>query len=388
MNNQHHIGIGISAGIAGYKMVDLITRLKAKKMKISVIMTDNAIKMFGLEIFEKAANTPVFHRQIPQDFDYRSVLKNKKVEHIALADSLDLLVIAPATANFIAKLGNGIADDYLTTLALSVTCQVLIAPSMNTNMWYNSTTQENLRKLIAKGYYLVKPDFGDLACGYQGIGRLKNTDELETAVLELLKKRNSLKGKKILVTAGGTSVSIDAVREITNRASGKMGKSLAEVAFKRGAEVLLLRAENAVVPDLNIKQGTFRTVEDLSKLLVKYCRSYDIIFHSAAVSDFYLDKPQTGKMDSSKTYSLTLVPTEKLIDKIKKWNPKITLVGFKAVVSPKEEELERLGVDMIKTYNADYVVINDVGRNDIGFGSDYNEVYLLPKNGQFYKSLR
>src|SRR3989338_5998427 len=154
MNKQLHIGIGISAGIAGYKIVDLILRLKAKKLKISVMMTQNAIKLFGLEIFEKAVGSPVYHRQFPPDFDYRQVLKDKKVEHIALADSLDLLVIAPSTADIIAKLSQGIADDYLTTVALSVTCPRVLAPSMNTNMWNNSATQNNLRKLIAQDYFL------------------------------------------------------------------------------------------------------------------------------------------------------------------------------------------------------------------------------------------
>ncbi|OGG31973.1 hypothetical protein A3I51_04350, partial [Candidatus Gottesmanbacteria bacterium RIFCSPLOWO2_02_FULL_38_8] len=172
---------------------------------------------------------------------------------------------------------------------------------------------------------------------------------------------------------------------ITNRGTGKMGKCIAEQAYKRGAEVLLLRADNAVESDLNIKQEVFKTVEDLKKLLAKYCPKHDIIFHSASVSDFYPQETVKGKIDSNKSYSLTLIPTEKLINKIKKWNPHLILVGFKAVVNPNFEEIEDFGRQMNNDSQADYVVVNDVGRLDIGFGADYNEVYLLPKGGRLIK---
>src|SRR3989344_3711567 len=246
MKQKIHIAIGISAGIAAYKVADLINSLKSKNIKVSVIMTQNAIKMFGQSRFEESSGNKIYHDMVSSDFDFRQVLQNKKVEHIALADSLDLLIIAPSTANIIAKIANGIADDYLTTLILSVTCQVLIAPSMNTNMWNKEITQSNIDKLKKLGYFILNPDSGELACGYDGVGRLKNTSDIEKIIFEFISQSKELSGKKVIVTGGGTSIPIDSVRSITNRASGKMGKYIAEECFKRGADVLLLRAENSV----------------------------------------------------------------------------------------------------------------------------------------------
>ena len=348
-------------------------------------MTENAVSMFGVEIFEKATGNPVYRQLIPKSFNFREVLKNKKVEHISLAKSLDLLVIAPASANILAKIANGLADDYLSTLVLSVTCPVIVAPSMNTNMWNNRTTQQNQKKLNEMGYFLINPDSGRLACGYQGVGRLKNISELQNFILKKLSKSGQLKGLKVLLTAGATSVPVDSVRVITNKASGKMGKFLAQECFKRGAEVLLLRAENSVRPEFNIPEKTFFSVSELDTLLTKYVPDYDIIFHSAAVSDFYLENEIPDKMKSHKTYILTLKPVEKLIAKIKKYNPGITLVGFKAEIGIDPKRIKFLGRRIMSDNQADYVIINDVGRKDIGFGSDYNEVYLLSSSGKLVK---
>jgi len=378
---KYHIGIGISAGIAGYKIIDLVSRLVTKNVKISVIMTENAIKMFGVKMFENASGNPVIHDLFPPEFDYSQVLRDKKVGHISLADNIDLLLIAPSTANILAKLAHGIADDYLTTLALSVTCPVLIAPSMNTNMWHNSFTRSNLKLLIDKGFHLIRPDSGELACGYQGVGRLRNLSEIEEYIFAVLQNAKMLKGNKVLITAGATAEPIDEIRYITNFASGKMGKSIAEEAYNRGAAVLLLRAKNAVEPDKPIKQEIFSSGKELTSLVRKYCPGHDIIFHSSAVSDFYPSRKFNGKMNSHRSFNVILHPMDKIITKIKKWNPQITLVGFKAVVSPQMKKIETAGNNLIRDSRADYVVINDVSRTDIGFGSDYNEVYLKSKQG-------
>lgn len=385
MKNKYHIAIGISAGIAAYKIVDLIKSLKNNNIKVSVIMTKNAVKMFGTEMFENASRNKVDTSIIPENFKFREVLKDKKVEHIALADSLDLLLIAPATADIIAKIVSGIADDYLTTLVLSVTCPVFIAPSMNTNMWQNPATRKNLNTVKNLGYYLISPDNGLLACGYEGIGRLKNVTDLENNIINFLEKRNTLNGKKILITAGGTSVAIDSVRSITNRASGKMGKSLAQAAFKRGAEVLLLRSQNSVRPDFRIPEETFNTVRELSLLLTKYSPLYDIIFHSASVSDFNPSEDYKGKLDSGKVFHLTLNPGEKLINKIKILNQNAVLIGFKAEINIREKDIINISGKLMNDSQADYVIINDVGRSDIGFASDYNEVYMVSSDGKQVK---
>lgn len=382
---KYKIGIGISAGIAGYKIVDLIKSLKAKNIEVSVTMTKKAVEMFGSEIYSAASGNKVYQNIIPRSFDYQEVLNKKKVEHITLADSLDLLLIAPATADIIAKIAHGIADDFLTTLILSVTCKVVIAPSMNTNMWTNKVTRENLRKLKSLGFLLISPDSGELACGYQGVGRLKNISEIENIIMQYLHKSNSLKDKKILVTGGGTSEPIDDIRYITNKASGKMGKSIAESAYLRGAETLLIKSDSGVVSDYPLKEAFFNTVSDLRAQLLKYCPRYDIIFHSASVSDFRLYPKFSGKLDSQKSYHFDLLPGEKLINNIKNINPKIKLVGFKAEFGVKENQIKNISAKLFKEAKTDYVVINDISREDIGFSSDYNELYIISKKGLINK---
>ena len=384
MTYKYHIAIGISAGIAGYKIVDLIKTLKRENIRISVVMTDSAVKMFGSDMFKNAGGR-IYQQLLPASFDYRAVLKDKKVEHISLSDSLDLLLLAPATANMIAKIAMGLADDYLTTLVLSVTCPVLIAPSMNSNMWHNAATMDNLRKLKNLGYFIIPPDKGQLACGYQGVGRLKNISDIKQEILDFLNSSKRLKGLKILVTAGGTSVPIDSVRVITNKASGKFGKYIAEACFRSGADVLLLRSENSVISNLPIQEKIFQSNQDLQRMLEQYCKSYDIIFHSASIADFYPERSFRGKMKSESKYTIILKREEKLIGKIKKLNPKIILVGFKAEVDLDEHEIRNIGQTEIKKYGADYVIINDVGRDGIGFGSDDNEIYIVGNNGLYKK---
>lgn len=382
---KYKIGIGISAGIAGYKIADLIKSLKAKNIAVSVIMTKKAVEMFGSDIFSASSGNKVYQKIIPDFFDYQAVLKLKKVEHITLADSLDLLLVAPATADIIAKIAHGIADDFLTTLVLSVTCKVVIAPSMNSNMWTNKITRENLLKLKSLGFLLISPDSGQLACGYQGVGRLKNINEIENIILHYLQKSSSLKGKKILVTGGGTSEPIDDVRYITNKASGKMGKSIAECAYLRGGKTLFIKADSALGSDFPVKEASFNTVSDLKAQLLKYCPDYDIIFHSASVSDFRLYPKFSGKLDSQQSLHLDLHPAEKLINQIKNINPKIKLVGFKAEFGIKEYEIKNISAKLFKEAKADYVVVNDISRDDIGFSSDYNELYIISKKGLINK---
>src|SRR3989338_317428 len=381
MKAKFQLTLGISAGISGYKMVDFVKNLQRKNISVSVVMTENATRMFPAEMFSSVNNVKVCNLIVPDNFDYRPVIRDKKVEHISLADKTDVFLIAPATANIIGKAANGIADDYLTTLILAVTCPGIFAPSMNSNMWANSAVQENLKKLKKRGYFVINPDRGDLACGYTGVGRLKNTGYLEVYVSNLLEKRKQLLGKKILITSGATRQPIDQVRSINSEASGKMGKFLAEACYKRGAQVLLLRSQNSAETDYPFKQVTFSTVSDLSGILEKYSPLYDIIFHSSAVSDFIPDKTYKGKLTSSESFTVTFNPGEKIINKIKKWHPGIILIGFKAVFNPKEADLKKSVGDLFEKSRSDCIIINNVGRLDIGFASDYNEVKLVTPGG-------
>lgn len=382
---QSSVVLGVSSGIAAYKIVDLIKILKNKNIGVEIIMTSTAVKMFGVEMFEKAVGKKVHTDLITQDFDYRQVLKNREVEHVKLADNAALFVIAPATANIIGKLANGLADDFLSTTLLAVTCPVLICPSMNLNMWGNPIVQENLTKLSNFGYQVMSPDSGQLACGYDGVGRLAEPEKIAEEIFQLIKKREKLKGKKIIVTSGGTSEPIDAVRIITNRASGKMGVAIAQECYLRGADVLLLKSVTAV--DINMPQSggikieIFETAKDLEGLVKKYAKNYGVLFHTAAVSDFIPEKYIDDKLDSKKPFNLILKPAVKILHKIKSWNPKIKLIGFKAVYKLPEKELINVGIKKLKESKSDFIIVNDVGKEGVGFGVDTNEVYIISPKG-------
>lgn len=377
--------IGISSGIAAYKIVDLIKILKKMKINIEIVMTEAAAKMFGEKIFEEAAGKKVYTGLIPSDFDYKEVLQNREVEHIKLADSASLFVVAPATANIIAKIAHGLADDLLTTTILATLAPILICPSMNVNMWQNETVQENVSKIIKKGMYLLPPDSGDLACGYKGVGRLRESNKIISEINHILFVKNSLSGKKIMVTAGGTSEAIDPVRIITNRGSGKMGIALASESVKRGAEVVLIRSKNSNVVQYKAEEILFETGEDLSEIIRIKIVNYDLIFHTAAVSDFKPLKKFSSKIDSKKKLRLDFIPTDKIIRKIKIWNPKVLLVGFKAVFHKTDREMIKIGKDLLHETKSDYIAVNDIGQDGIGFGADNNEIILISGKGAVLK---
>jgi len=374
---KKNILIGVTSGIAAYKVLDLIKLLKEEGHEIFVIMTKGAIKMFSPADFERTSGNKVFVDLFEKNFDYRKILKTRKVEHIELADKSDAMVIAPATANIIGKLAHGIADDFLTTTALAVTSPIIICPSMNVNMWKNPIVQENLVRLKSIGYQVIEPAIGVLACGYEGVGRLEDIQIIKNEIIRQIKRTNSLKGKKIIVTAGGTVEKIDEVRSITNRSSGKMGIAIAEECYLRGADVLLLRAKNSVPARYLIKEKIFETVEDLSTLVKENIKGADIFFQVAAVSDYRLKQSFEGKLSSKKSVTLNLVPQIKIVNQIKKISQKTILIAFKAEYDLKEKELIEKAREKLKESRADVVVANDISRADRGFESDNNEVYIV-----------
>ncbi|MEK7634150.1 MAG: bifunctional phosphopantothenoylcysteine decarboxylase/phosphopantothenate--cysteine ligase CoaBC [Patescibacteria group bacterium] len=374
---KKNILIGVTGGIAAYKVLDLIKLLKNEGYEIFVIMTRSATEMISLKDFEKASGNKVHIDLFEKNFDYREVLEKRKVEHIELADKTDVIVIAPATANIIGKLSHGIADDLLTTTALAVTSRIIICPSMNVNMWGNPLVQENLAKLKSVGYQIIGPITGMLACGYEGVGRLENIEVINKEIIKLLEKNDSLKGKKIIITAGGTVEKIDKVRSITNRSSGKMGIALAEECYLRGAEVLLLRAKNSVKPRYLIKEKIFETANELLYLIKANIDDTDLFFQVAAVSDFKVDQPIKGKLPSDNSINLKLIPQIKIVNQIKKLSPKTILIAFKAEYGLSEKKLIEEGLKKLKESRADFVIVNDISRNDRGFESDNNEVYIV-----------
>jgi phosphopantothenoylcysteine decarboxylase/phosphopantothenate--cysteine ligase len=378
---KKNILIGVTGGIAAYKVLDLIKLLKKEGHEVFVIMTKGATEMISKQDFEKASGNKVLVNLFEKNFDYREVLEKRNVEHIELADKTDVMVIVPATANIIGKLAHGIADDFLTTIALAMTAPIIICPSMNVDMWNNPIVQENLNKLKSFGYQVIEPAHGMLACGYEGVGRLEDVKIIKNEILKQIKRSDSLKGKKIIITAGGTSEKIDEVRFIANRSSGKMGVAIAEECYSRGADVLLLRAKSSVKPRYLIKEKLFETVEDLFYLIKKNIKDTDIFYQVAAVSDYKVNKSFKGKMSSEKSLELKLVPQIKIVDQIKTISPKTILIAFKAEYGPGEKLLIQEGQKKLKESKADVVIANDISRDDRGFESDNNEVYIISKNG-------
>jgi len=380
---KHTVVLGVTSGIAAYKTLELIKQLRSDNIDVFVVMSDKATKMISREEFEKVSDNKVFTELFEEDFDYKKILEDRVVEHIALADKADVMVIAPATANVIAKLAHGISDDFLTTTALAVTAPVIICPSMNVNMWHNPIVQENVNKLRSLGYIIINPTAGMLACGYEGVGRLAEINDIKSEILQQLQITQSLKGKKILITAGGTVEKIDAVRFIANRSSGKMGIALAEACYERGAEVLLLRAKNStILPRYHFKEEFFETSEDLLVLLKRYAKEYDILFHNAAISDFTVKNKIAGKLSSDKAVDLTLEPQTKIINVIKKINPTIRLIAFKAEFESDKSKLQQSALKKLQDTHADAIIANDISKNDRGFESDNNEVIIVLADGK------
>ena len=375
------IVIGVAGGIACYKVLDLIGKLKKLGSKVHVIMTEHALHLADAKEFEEASSnevhTSLFHPKINY-IDY--IKKNREIKHISLADIADLFLVCPATANVIGKTANGIADDLLTTSITATIAPVLICPAMNVKMWKNLIVQDNIKKLKKSGYHFAEPEYGDLACGYKGIGRLANMEKILERISLLITKRNDLHGKTVLVTAGATVEEIDAVRVMTNKSSGKMGVRIAEQAFLRGAEVVLLSGNNSVEPNYNIYEEKFTTVDDLHEKIKKNINRANIVIHSAAVSDFTIGNKTSKKIKSDRKLHLELTPTTKIFERLKKLNKNIFLVGFKAEYGISESKLIDSAYDILKKADADLVVANDVGRKGRGFDVDTNEVLVVDKN--------
>ena len=376
-----NIVIGVTGGIACYKVLDLIKELRKLRANVHVIMTKNATKLVDVKDFEKASGNKVQAEMFDPGVDYKPYIKkNNPIKHISLADIADLFLICPATANIIGKIANGIADDLLSTSVMATNASVLICPAMNVKMWKNSILQENADKLRRLRYGFIDPEYGILACGYKGIGRLANLDRIVERIKTTIERRSDLKGKKILVTAGATSEEIDPVRIITNKSSGKMGVYIAEDAFLRGADVTLIRGIHSVEPQYPFKDIRINTVKDLFGAIKKNIKNQDIMIHAAAVSDFAINNRAKGKIKSSNNLHLELTPTTKIFENIKKIKNNILLVGFKAEYKTGNKELVNRSYELLKSANADLVVANDVGKGGRGFDTETNEVFVVDKN--------
>jgi phosphopantothenoylcysteine decarboxylase/phosphopantothenate--cysteine ligase len=379
--NNKTVVLGITSSIAAFKVIDLIKNLKKEGIEVIVIMTKHAAEMVSPSEFEKASGNKVHLELFETGFDYKTILENRKVEHIEIAEKADVFAVVPATANTIAKIAHGIADDFLTSTLLACTSPIIICPAMNVNMWNNPFTQNNIKKLKQAGIQIIEPSEGMLACGYEGKGKLEEINIIAQEIQTRLIRTNSLHGKKILITSGGTSEKIDDVRFITNRSSGKMGAAIAQECYLRGAaEVLLLRTKTSVKPGYKIAEKEFNSAGELYELIKNNIKNFDIIFHAAAVSDFKIEQPFTGKISSDNSLNLKLVPQIKISDEIKKIHPSIKLIAFKAEYNLSKQNLIKAAEQKLQDCNADAIIANDISKKTSGFEADSNEVTIVLKN--------
>ena len=365
--------LGVTGGIACYKSCELVSRLSKAGVDVYVIMTENAAKLVQPITFQTLSKHPVA-------LDTFQPVNAFEVEHIALAQRADLFVIAPATANILAKMAHGIADDMLSTTVLATKAPILVAPAMNTGMWENPATQENIRTLQKRGVQLCGPEGGRLACGDSGMGRMSEPADIAEAALALLNQQETMRGLKVLVTAGPTREPIDPVRYITNRSSGKMGYALAEAALRMGAEVTLVSGPVTLTPPAGARVLPVETTEDLLSVMQAEATAQDIIIQAAAPADYRPREVADQKIKKQAGEPFTLVMAEtpdvaKAVGKARRADQFIA--GFAA----ETEKLTEHAAEKLERKNLDMIIANDVTKPGAGFDVDTNIITVITKEG-------
>ena len=374
MLSNFNVLLGVSGGIACYKACEVVSRLKKLNAGVDVVMTKHATEFVAPLTFETLSNRPVVSDMFSREREW-------EVEHIALAKKADLCIIAPATANIISKLAEGIADDMLTTNYLALKCPVIIAPAMNTNMYENPVIKANLEKLRKSGVIVVDSAEGRLACGDVGKGKMAEPLDIVAKAVEVLCPKRDYAGKRVLVTAGATRENIDGVRFITNRSSGKMGIEIAKAAVKRGAEVVLVKGLVQVgVPSYISKVVAVESTEQMYEAVMANYKDCDVIIKAAAPSDYRPKKKITDKLKGEEI-TLELVKNPDIAKAVGKEKGERKLVVFCA----ETRELMESAMKKLADKNADMVVANDVTMQGAGFDSDTNIVTIAKKDG-FLKS--
>lgn len=368
-----HVVLGVTGGIAAYKACEVVSRLRKLHAEVDVIMTENATRLVTPLTFETLSNRPVC-------VDTFSRIESWDVKHISLAQKADLMLVAPATANIMAKLAHGIADDMLSTTLLATKAPILLAPAMNTGMWTAEATQQNLQTLLQRGVRTVGPASGFLACGDTGSGRMSEPVDIVEAACSILCAPKDLTGLKVLVTAGPTVERIDPVRYLTNDSSGKMGYALAEAAQKRGADVTLVSGPVAVPAPAGVKIVPITSTMSLYEAMMELCQEQDIIVQAAAPADYRVEHPadQKIKKDDGEPLVLTLVENPDIAKAVgqRKKEGQI-LVGFAAETQNVLDNAQK----KLNKKNLDLIVANDVTAEGAGFGVDTNIVTLITHEG-------
>ncbi|MGQ9728613.1 MAG: bifunctional phosphopantothenoylcysteine decarboxylase/phosphopantothenate--cysteine ligase CoaBC [Candidatus Fervidibacter sp.] len=363
--------VGVSSSIAIFKACELVSQLRQKGANVHVIMTANATKLVSPLTFRALSGNPVVVDLFePQEHT---------IHHVELADKADVFVVAPATANIVAKLAVGIADDALTTTALACKAPLVVAPAMETKMWEHPATQRNIQTLRDRGTVIVEPEEGWLASGKIGKGRLASIDKILAAIESVFTRKVDLVGWRVLVTAGATREPIDDIRFISNPSSGKMGIAIAQVAKERGAEVVLVAGHIETQPPEGVKVIRVKTAQEMLKATLQFAHWFDVLVSAAAISDFKPKQISKGKIRREKTKKLVLElePTPDLLTTVRKRRPDAFLVGFAAEVGdPVQSAMEKL-----KRKGLDLIVGNDVTQPDSGFEVDTNRCVFVAKDG-------
>ncbi len=368
--------LGVSGCIAAYKAAELVRLLQQDGLSVQVVMTAHAQEFVRPLTFAALTGEKV----ITEMFERAGAPANLEtaIEHIAVADSADLLLIAPATANLLAKLAFGIADDFLTTTYLATKAPVVVAPAMNVNMWQHATVQANVARLRERGVTIVEPDEGYLACGWTGPGRLASNDAIVNRVRDLLGLKRDLVEETVLVTAGPTVADLDPVRFLSNRSSGRMGYAVAEAARRRGARVILVSGPTALEPPSGAQLEPVRTTEEMREALKKHLPEASVVVKAAAVADFRPLRAAKQKIKRAARLTLELEPTADLLADVTAAPGSRLVVGFAA---ESENVLENARAKL-KAKKLDIVVANDVTQNGAGFDTETNIVTILTRDGQ------
>jgi phosphopantothenoylcysteine decarboxylase / phosphopantothenate---cysteine ligase len=370
------VALGVSGGVAAYKAAELVRRLQQEGIDVQVVMTKSAQEFVTPLTFAALTGQKV----ITEMFGNESAAANVEsaIEHIAVAQRIDLLIVAPATANVIAKLARGIADDFLTTLYLATTAPVVVAPAMNVNMWDHAATQENIDALRARGVHVVPPEEGYLACGMTGAGRLASVEAIAKAVCGRLGIAHDLENETVIVTAGPTCEDVDPVRYLTNRSSGKMGYALAEAAARRGARVVLISGPTRLDPPQGVEFVSVRSTEQMHAAVLEHLPRATAVIMAAAVADYRPVAPQTKKMKRGEgRVTLELESTPDILADVARGKGDRVIVGFAAETDHVAEHARA----KLESKHADLIVANDVTSEGAGFDHDTNIITLYSRDG-------
>jgi phosphopantothenoylcysteine decarboxylase / phosphopantothenate---cysteine ligase len=367
------IALGVTGGVAAYKAAELVRRLQKEKLDVQVIMTRSAQEFITPLTFAALTGQKVITEMFGKEANSSANVESA-IEHIAVAQRIDLLVVAPATADILAKFTQGIADDFLTTLYLATKAPVVVAPAMNVNMWENAATRQNINTLKSRGVHVVDPDEGYLACGMTGSGRLAGIEAITSEVCKVLGLRHDLENETILITAGPTCEDLDPVRYLTNRSSGKMGYALATAAQRRGAKVILVSGPTDLPAPEGVDWVPVRTTKQMREAVIERAKEATVIIKAAAVSDYrpVAQSQQKIKRSTGEHLVLELEPTPDILAELGRTKSSQVLVGFAA----ETENVAQSARKKLANKNADMIVANDVTQAGAGFDTDTNVVTL------------